>query len=46
MAALVVEYIRTDDIIKSIQFAQRCATIAVQKHGVSVVTKEEIESYE
>ncbi len=46
IAGLVVEYIRTTDIVKAIHFAQECTTIAVQKHGVSVVTKEEIESYE
>ena len=46
LAGLVVEYIRTNDIVKAIHFAQKCSTIAVQKHGVSVVTKEEIESYE
>ena len=45
-AGLVIEYIRTNDIVKAIHFAQKCSTIAVQKHGVSVVTKEEIESYE
>ena len=46
LAGLVVEYLRTNDIVKAIHFAQKCSTIAVQKHGVSVVTKEEIESYE
>jgi bifunctional ADP-heptose synthase (sugar kinase/adenylyltransferase) len=46
LAGLVVEYLRSKDIVKAIHFAQTCSTIAVQKHGVSVVTKEEIESYE
>ena len=46
LAALVVEYIRTNDILKAINFAQACATVAVQKHGVSVVAQEEIEDYE
>ena len=46
LAGLVVEYLRSKDIVKAIHFAQICSTIAVQKHGVSVVTKEEIESYE
>ena len=46
LAALVVEYVRTNDILKAINFAQVCATVAVQKHGVSVVTQEEIEDHE
>ena len=46
LAALVVEYVRTNDILKAINFAQVCATVAVQKHGVSVVAQEEIEDYE
>ena len=46
LAGLVVEYVRTNDIIKAIIFAQECTKIVVQKHGVSVVTKEEVESYE
>ena len=33
-------------IIKAINFAQECTKIVVQKHGVSVVTKEEIQNYE
>ena len=35
MAGLVVEYLRTDNIIKSITFANECATSVVQKRGVS-----------
>ena len=46
IAALVIEYVRTNDILKAINFAQVCATVAVQKHGVSVVTQEEGEDYE
>ena len=46
LAGLVVEYVKTNDIIKAISFAQECTEIVVQKHGVSVVTKEEIKSYE
>ena len=46
LAGLVIEYTKTNDIIKAINFAQECTKIVVQKHGVSVVTKEEIESYE
>jgi D-beta-D-heptose 7-phosphate kinase/D-beta-D-heptose 1-phosphate adenosyltransferase len=37
LAGLVTEYVRTKDIEKSITFAQKCATIVVQKKGVSVV---------
>ena len=46
VAGLVVEYVRTKDIIKAISFAQECTKIVVQKHGVSVVTKEEMKDYE
>ena len=46
LAALVIEYVRTNDILKAINFAQVCATVVVQKLGVSVVTQEEIEDYE
>ena len=37
LAGLVVEYVRTGDIIKAIDFAQECTKIVVQKHGVSTV---------
>ena len=37
LAGLVVEYIKSKDIIKSIEFAQLCTTEVVQKHGVSVI---------
>jgi len=37
LAGLVVEYIRSNDIIKAIDFAQECTKIVVQKHGVSTV---------
>ena len=37
LAALVVEYLKTNDIKKSIQFAQKCTTIVVQKHGVATI---------
>mgnify|MGYP003712688485 CR=1 FL=1 len=37
LAGLAVEYVRTNDIIKAINFAQVCATFVVQKHGVSTV---------
>ena len=46
LAGLVVEYVKTNDIIKAISFAQECTEIVVQKHGVSVVTKEDIKDYE
>ena len=46
LAGLVVEYVRTKDIIKAISFAQECTKIVVQIHGVSVVTKEEMKDYE
>ena len=37
MAGLVVEYIKTQDIKKSIKFAQKCTTKVVQKIGVVTV---------
>jgi bifunctional ADP-heptose synthase (sugar kinase/adenylyltransferase) len=37
IAALVVEYIKSNDIIKAINFAQECTKIVVQKHGVSTI---------
>ena len=37
LAALVVEYLKSNDIVKSINFAQECTTIVVQKHGVSTI---------
>jgi D-beta-D-heptose 7-phosphate kinase/D-beta-D-heptose 1-phosphate adenosyltransferase len=37
LAGLTVEYIRTNDIIKAINFAQECTEIVIQKHGVSTV---------
>jgi len=37
LAGLAVEYTRSNDIIKAINFAQECTKIVVQKHGVSTV---------
>ena len=37
LAGLVVEYIKSNDIDKAINFAQECTKIVVQKHGVSTV---------
>ena len=37
LAGLVFEYVKSDDIKKSICFAQECTTKVVQKHGVSTV---------
>ena len=37
LAGLVVEYIKSNDIGKAINFAQECTKIVVQKHGVSTV---------
>ena len=46
LAGLTVEYLKTNDIVKAINFAQECTKVVVQKHGVSVVTQEEIEDHE
>ena len=37
LAGLTVEYVRSNDIVKAIDFAQECTKIVVQKHGVSTV---------
>ena len=37
IAGLVVEYLKSNDIEKAIDFAQECTKIVVQKHGVSTV---------
>ena len=37
LAGLVVEYVRSDDIQKAIDYAQECTKIVVQKHGVSTI---------
>ena len=37
LAGLVAEYLRTNDIKKSIKFAQECTTKVVQKHGVATI---------
>jgi sugar/nucleoside kinase (ribokinase family) len=37
ISGLVVEYIRTKDIRKSIEFAQQCTTKVVQKTGVAII---------
>ena len=37
LAGLVVEFIKSNDIISAINFAQECTTIVVQKPGVSTI---------
>ena len=37
LSALVFKYLETNNIIKSIKFAQECTTIVVQKHGVTTI---------
>ena len=37
LSGLVAEYVLTNDIEKSILFAQQCATVVVQKPGVSTI---------
>jgi D-glycero-beta-D-manno-heptose-7-phosphate kinase len=37
ISGLVSEYVRTKNIKKSIKFAQECATIVVQKKGVTTI---------
>lgn len=42
LSGLVLEYTKTKSIPASINFAQRCTTIAVQQSGVSVVNKKDL----
>ena len=37
LAGLVCKYIKTNDIEKSIKFAQECTMKVVQKHGVTTI---------
>ena len=37
MAALVVEYFKSNDIIKSIKYANKCASKVVKQRGVSLL---------
>jgi sugar/nucleoside kinase (ribokinase family) len=37
LSGLVSEYIKTNNIDKSIKFANKCATIVVQQRGVAAV---------
>jgi sugar/nucleoside kinase (ribokinase family) len=39
ISALVIEYCRSNDIEKSIQYGNECATIVVQHKGVTKVGK-------
>jgi D-glycero-beta-D-manno-heptose-7-phosphate kinase len=39
MAALVYEYIKSQDINKAIEFSQKCTTNVVQKPGVALIDK-------
>jgi|TARA_R100001129_G_C5297947_1_gene241676 bifunctional ADP-heptose synthase (sugar kinase/adenylyltransferase) len=42
IAGFTVKYLQTKDIVQSIQFANECATIVVQKRGVSVVGQDSV----
>ena len=46
IAGLVYGYLDTGNIENAIKLAQKCTTLVVQKHGVSTVTPEELNSYE
>ena len=37
ISGLVMKYVQTNDIEKSIKFAQECTTIVVQKTGVATI---------
>ncbi len=42
MAGLVYSYLYRPNIINSIEFAQKCTTVVVQKHGVATVKLKEV----
>jgi D-glycero-beta-D-manno-heptose-7-phosphate kinase len=42
LAALVVNYLKDNDIEKAILFANRCAALSVQHHGVYALTEDEV----
>ena len=44
IAGLVRGYLDTQDIESAIEFAQKCTTVVVQKHGVATVTLKEIQN--
>jgi sugar/nucleoside kinase (ribokinase family) len=44
LAGLVRGYLDTQDIESAIDFAQKCTTLVVQKHGVTTVTLKELEN--
>ena len=44
IAGLVRGYLDTQDISKAIEFAQRCTTLVVQKHGVATVELKELQN--
>ena len=44
LAGLVRGYLDTKSISKAIEFAQKCTTIVVQKHGVATVELKELQS--
>lgn len=37
LAALAIEYLKTEDITKAIEFANECSTQVVQKRGVTII---------
>jgi D-beta-D-heptose 7-phosphate kinase/D-beta-D-heptose 1-phosphate adenosyltransferase len=43
LAGLVRGYLDSNNIYKAIEFAQKCTTLVVQKHGVATVTLKELE---
>lgn len=45
ISGLVVAYCKNKDLSSSIEFANACATVVVQKKGVSMVSLEEVENY-
>ena len=36
-AGFVLNFLKTKDVVKAINYAQECATIVVQKHGVATI---------
>lgn len=42
LAALIFEYINSKNIIKAIEFTQKCTTIVVQRQGVSIIKLDDL----
>ena len=42
ISSLCFKFIETDDLLESIKFANKCATIVVQQRGVTIIDSDKI----